>query len=169
MTLDSALQALEATLRTSPPGVWVRHSVWGWPVLGALHFIGMSVLIGTIGLFDLRLLGFARGVPYASLHRLIPLGIAAYTLNLLTGLFFLSGMPDQYLWNPAFRFKVTFMAVAGLNVLFFYTRVFRRLQQLAPDTPPPIGARIAGAVSLTMWIGVTSAGRLLTFFRPPYA
>ena len=77
-------------------------------------------------------------------------------------------MPDQYLWNPAFRFKVTFMAVAGLNVLFFYTRVFRRLEQLAPDTPPPFGARVAGAVSLAMWIGVMSAGRLLTFFRPPY-
>src|SRR6185436_1882967 len=70
MTLDSALQALEVTLRTSPPGVWVRHSVWGWPVLESLHFMGMSVLIGTIGLFDLRLLGFARGVPYAALHRL---------------------------------------------------------------------------------------------------
>jgi len=169
MTLDSALQALEVTLRTSPPGVWVRHSVWGWPVLESLHFMGMSVLIGTIGLFDLRLLGFARGVPYAALHRLIPLGIAAYSLNMVTGFFFLSGMPDQYLWNPAFRFKVTFMAVAGLNVLFFYTRVFRRLQQLPPDSPPPLGARVAGAVSLTMWIGVMSAGRLLTFFRPPYA
>ena len=169
MTLDSALQALEVTLRTSPPGVWVRHSVWGWPVLESLHFMGMSVLIGTIGLFDLRLLGFARGVPYAALHRLIPLGIAAYSLNMVTGFFFLSGMPDQYLWNPAFRFKVTFMAVAGLNVLFFYTRVFRRLQQLPADTPPPLGARIAGAVSLTMWIGVMSAGRLLTFFRSPYA
>jgi len=169
MTLDSALHALEVTLRTTPVGAWVRHSIWAWPVLESLHFMGMSVLIGTIGLFDLRLLGFARGVPYAAMHRLIPLGIAAYTLNILTGLCFLSGTPDQYLFNAAFRFKVTFMAVAGLNVLFFYTRVFRRLQQLPPDSPPPLGARVAGAVSLTMWIGVMSAGRLLTFFRPPYA
>jgi hypothetical protein len=168
MTLDSALRVLEVTLRTSPPGVWIRHSVWGWPVLESLHFIGMSVLIGTIGLFDLRLLGFARGVPYAALHRLIPVGIGAYTLNLLTGLCFLSGMPDQYLWNPAFRFKLAFMAVAGLNVLFFYSRVFKRLGTLAADAAPPLGARVAGAVSLTMWIGVMSAGRLLTFFRPPY-
>ena len=169
MTLDSALQVVEVTLRTSPVGAWVRHSVWAWPVLESLHFMGMSVLIGTIGLFDLRLLGFARGVPYAALHRLIPIGIGAYALNMVTGFCFLSGTPDQYLWNPAFRFKVTFMAVAGLNVLFFYSRVFQRLQRLAPDSPPPFGARVAGAVSLTMWIGVMSAGRLLTFFRPPYA
>ena len=168
MTLDSALHAIEPILRTTPWGAWMRNSQWAWPVLESLHFIGMSVLIGTIGLFDLRLLGFARGVPYAALHRLIPVGIAAYTLNLLTGVCFLSGTPDQYLFNPAFRFKVTFMAVAGLNVLFFYTRVFRRLQQLPADSPPPLGARLAGAVSLTMWVGVMSAGRLLTFFRPPY-
>jgi len=168
MTLESALHAIEPILRTTPWGAWMRNSQWAWPVLESLHFIGMSVLIGTIGLFDLRLLGFARGVPYAALHRLIPVGIAAYTLNLLTGVCFLSGTPDQYLFNPAFRFKVTFMAVAGLNVLFFYTRVFRRLQQLPADSPPPLGARLAGAVSLTMWVGVMSAGRLLTFFRPPY-
>ena len=168
MTLDSALRVLEVTLRTSPPGVWIRHSVWGWPVLESLHFIGMSVLIGTIGLFDLRLMGFARGVPYAALHRLIPLGIAGYTLNLLTGICFLSGTPDQYLFNLAFRVKVSCMLIAGLNVVFFYTRVFKRLEALAPDSPPPVGARLAGLVSLTMWIGVMSAGRLLTFFRPPY-
>lgn len=168
MTLDSALQVLEVTLRTTPVGRFVRTSVWAWPVLESIHFMGMSVLIGTIGLFDLRLLGFARGISYAALHRLIPVGIAAFTVNMLTGLCFLSGTPDQYLFNPAFRFKATFMALAGLNVVFFYSRVFRRLQRLAPDSRPPLAARVAGAISLTMWIGVMSAGRLLTFFRPPY-
>ena len=133
MTIDSALAAAGSHLRTTPVGASCELA-WAWPVLESLHFMGMSVLIGTIGLFDLRLLGFARGIPYAALHRLIPLGITAYTLNILTGLCFLSGTPDQYLWNPAFHFKVAFMAVAGLNVVFFYTRVFRRLQQLPPDS-----------------------------------
>ena len=168
MTLDAVLHTVEAMLRATPVSHWMRDSWWAWQTLESLHFIGMSVLIGTIGLFDLRLMGFARGVPYAALHRLIPVGIAGYTLNLLTGLCFLSGTPDQYLFNLAFRVKVTCMFIAGLNVLFFYTRVFRRLEALAPDGRPPLAARVVGAVSLTMWIGVMSAGRLLTFFRPPY-
>ena len=58
------------------------------------------------------------------------------------------------------------MLVAGVNVLFFYGRVFRRLQGAAPDAPPPIAARLAGGVSLAAWVGVMAAGRLLTFFRP---
>jgi hypothetical protein len=53
-------------------------------------------------------------------------------------------------------------------VLFFYSRVFRRLEQFAPHEPPPLSARLAGGVLLCAWIGVMTAGRLLAFFRPPY-
>jgi hypothetical protein len=168
MSLDALLRELEPVMRTTPIGAFMRSSAWAWPVFESLHFIGMSVFIGMIGLFDLRLLGFARGVPYAALHRLIPVGIAAYTLNLMTGLCFLQGYPDQYLFNLAFRCKVSFMLIAGFNIVFFYSRVFRRLSAIGPDVSPPPGARLVGAVSLTMWIGVMAAGRLLTFFRPPY-
>ena len=113
---------LEPILRESPMGEYVRSSQWAWPVLESLHFLGMSLLIGTVGVFDLRLLGFARGIPYAALHRLIPLGISGFILNASTGLFFISGTPDQYLYNRAFIVKVTFMTIAGLNVAFFYAR-----------------------------------------------
>ena len=82
MSLDAVAPRPRSDAAHHAAGRWVRHSQWAWQVLESLHFIGMSVLIGTIGLFDLRLLGFARGIPYAALHRLIPLGIAGYTLNL---------------------------------------------------------------------------------------
>ena len=157
---------LEPILRESPMGEYVRTTQWAWPVLESLHFLGMSLLIGTVGVFDLRLLGFARGIPYAALHRLIPLGILGFILNASTGLFFLSGTPDQYLYNRAFIVKVTFLTIAGLNVAFFYARVFRRLQRTGAHESPPLGARVAGGVSLAAWVGVMSAGRLLTFFRP---
>jgi hypothetical protein len=157
---------IEPILRESPMGDFVRESRWAWPVLESLHFFGMALLVGTVGVFDLRLLGFARGIPYGALHGLIPLGIAGFLLNASTGLFFLAGTPDQYLYNRAFIVKVSLMIVAGLNVAFFYGRVFKGLQRIAGDAAPPFGARLAGGVSLTAWIGVMSAGRLLTFFRP---
>jgi hypothetical protein len=164
--MNELLHALEHYLRATPQGEFLRTARWGWPLFESLHFIGMSVLLGTVGTFDLRLLGFARGIPYAALHRLIPLGISAYALNALTGFCFVSATPDQYLFNLAFRWKVFFFVVAGFNVLFFYSRVFGRLKTHDPDASPPVGARVAGAVSLCAWIGVMSAGRLLTFFRP---
>lgn len=165
---DELLRALQATLESTALSDYMRQSRWAWVILESLHFMGMALLIGTVGLFDLRLLGFARGVPIRALHRLIPVGIAGFALNLATGLCFVAGTPDQYLFNAAFRVKVALIAASGLNVLFFYGRVFPRLQRLPPGEPSPLPARIAGAVSLSAWIGVMSAGRLLTFFRPPF-
>ena len=164
--LDQILHAVEAYLRHTPQGEFLRTAKWGWPIFESLHFTGMSMLLGTVGVFDLRLLGFARRIPIAALHRLIPIGICGFLINLITGFCFVSATPDQYLFNLAFYWKVTFIAIAGLNVVVFYAGVFRRLLETPPDTPPPLAARMAGAVSLLAWIGVMSAGRLLTFFRP---
>lgn len=165
---EGTLRSVVAYLYRTAPGEFMRESRWAWPIFESLHFIGMSLLIGTVGVFDLRLLGFARRVPLAALHRLIPVGITGFTLNAITGACFICATPDQYIFNMAFRVKATLIIVAGLNVLFFYSRVFRKLESLPQQAPPPIGARIAGGISLCAWIGVMSAGRLLTFFRPPY-
>ena len=164
--LNDHLRASLNTLYWTPIGEFMRTSTWAWPAFESLHFMGMSLLIGTIGVFDLRLLGFARAVPIGALHRLIPVGITGFLLNMTTGICFICATPDQYLFNAAFRWKVVFILIAGINVLFFYTRVFRRLEQMSENTPPPLAARIVGGVSLGAWIGVMSAGRLLTFFRP---
>ena len=45
------------------------HAAWGWPAVESLHFIGLSLLIGTVGLFDLRMMGLAKGIPMSALHR----------------------------------------------------------------------------------------------------
>lgn len=164
--LDELLHSVQVYLRATPQGVFLREAQWGWPIFESLHFIGMSMLIGTVGIFDLRLLGFARRIPVAALHRLIPVGVAGFLINAVTGFSFLSATPDQYLFNLAFRWKVTFLLIAGINVMVFYAKTYRQLLDAPPDAPPTLAARLAGGISLLAWIGVMSAGRLLTFFRP---
>jgi hypothetical protein len=153
-------------------GTWLHMAVtsnqWNWPVLESLHFIGLSFLIGTVGFYDLRLIGLFKPVPGAALHRLIPLGIAGYCLNVLTGICFFFGFPEQYFYNDAFRTKLAFMALAGTNVVLFYAHAFRRVKHLGPGETAPLRARVIAAVSLTSWLGVLVCGRLLTFFRPPF-
>src|SRR5689334_25192815 len=81
----------------------IMPSEWGWPICESLHFIVLSVLIGIIGMFDMRLLGIAKRIPISALHRLIPWGIGGYILNIITGSMFLVTAPDQYLYNSAFH------------------------------------------------------------------
>src|SRR5271155_306671 len=82
-------------------------SKWGWPFCETVHFLGLSLLVGTIGMFDLRLLGMGK---------LIPWGVSGYVLAFLTGIMFLATEPDQYIFNAAFQWKVLFMATAGVNM-----------------------------------------------------
>ena len=158
--------------------IWVRstalshfvlaHELWVWPVLEMLHYFGLSMLFGTVGLFDLRVLGLLKRIPIGALHRLVPFGLAGYALNLLTGLAFFSAHPDQYAYNTAFRWKLVFMSLAAINVVAFYTTAFKELRVLPPRAPAPPLARALTAVSLVCWIAVLSCGRLLTFYRPPF-
>ena len=142
------------------------HSKWGWPTCETLHFLGLSLLVGAIGLFDLRLLGLAKRVPIAALHRLVPWGVGGYLINVITGLMFLATEPDQYIYNPAFHFKILFMGLAGINVLAFYLGVFGRVKILAPEENTPIAAKVIASASLFLWIGIIVCGRMLTFYRP---
>jgi hypothetical protein len=165
-------------MHMEPWEIWVRstalshyvlvHELWLWPTLEILHYFGLSMLFGTVGLFDLRVLGVVKRIPIGALHRLVPFGLAGYGLNLLTGLTFFSAHPEQYAYNSAFQWKLVFMTLAALNVAAFYTTAFKELRILPPQAQAPRLARLLTAVSLACWIGVLSCGRLLTFYRPPF-
>lgn len=140
---------------------------WGWPIAECLHFIGLCLLFGTVGFFDLRMLGVARAVPLRALHRLIPYGIGGFAISAITGSLFVMTTPDQYLHNPAFLIKLLLMVVAGLNMLLFYLLAARSVWLTAADGVPPLAARLFGLVSLLCWLGVVTCGRVITAYRPP--
>lgn len=141
---------------------------WGWPIAEIVHFTGLCLLFGTVAFYDLRLLGVARGVPLASLQRLIPVGLAGFGLSLCSGLMFLVTMPAQYLYNPAFQLKLLWMALAGVNVVLFYALAARDANATPGDGLAPRKARVFGAISLLCWLAVIACGRVITLYRPPW-
>ena len=166
-------------MEMEPWEVWVRstelhHFVHQyeprlWPVLQTLHLFGFTLLFGTVGFFDLRALGFARGIPLQAIHRLIPWGIAGFVGNILLGIVFFSGHPDQYFYNNSFRLKLMFMAVAGINILAFYgTSAFHGAKKLPADASVPLRIKIIAGISLSAWVAVLVCGRMITFNRPPF-
>ena len=157
---------LERTLRSINPVADLMHSKWGWPAAESIHFLGLSLLIGAIGLFDLRLLGVGKRIPIAALHKLIPWGLLGYAINVVSGLTFLMTEPDQYIYNPAFHFKMLFMAIAGFNASAFYLVAARRTMGPEAAAEVPRRAKLIAATSIAMWVGIIVCGRLLTFYRP---
>jgi hypothetical protein len=157
---------LVSTLASARPIGRLMHSRWGWPAAESIHFIGLSLLIGMIFLFDLRLLGVAKRIPIRALHKLVPWGVLGYCINLVSGSFFLMAEPDQYIYNPAFHFKMLFMALAGCNMLAFYLTTSRRTMGPGAGDEAPRSAKAIAVASLVLWVAVIVCGRLLTFYRP---
>ena len=165
--LNDAVRELIVWLPTTRLAAFM-HVGYMWPVFESIHFIGLSMLIGAVGSFDLRLMGLGKRIPIGAFHRLVPWGVLGYFMNMATGIGFYTAFPNQYTYNPSFQIKLLFMFVAGVNILLFYTTMFRKVRTLGPGENAPFPARVIGGVSLLAWLGVITCGRLLTFYREEY-
>ena len=136
---------------------------WIWPTCEILHFVGLTLVVGIAGFFDLRLMGFMKRVPVAAARDLMPFAIAGFLINFATGATFFVGKPDQYVDNLAWWAKVFCLVLAGGNAMFFETTVGARAIVVGAGEDTPRAAKIVGAVSLASWLGVLYWGRMLPY------
>lgn len=137
---------------------------WIWPFCETLHFMGLALLVGIVSVYDLRMLGMAKGLPLGPLQRLMPWAILGFTINLVTGFMFFAGDPFQYIHNIAFGMKMLFIGLAGVNVILFYvTGLYRKVDPVGPGQDVPFAAKLVAAASLFLWVGVMYWGRMLPF------
>lgn len=138
---------------------------WWWAFMMDLHFVGLVLLIGTVGILDLRVLGFAKQIPIDPLHRLLPFAMAGFALNLVTGVLAFTGMDQYYTYDWAFWIKMLAIMLLGLNVAAFYlTGAFESVEHMGPgDDAPPL-AKVIAASSLFLWFAVITLGRYIQSF-----
>ncbi len=161
--MPHAIVIFDAWLKSTSLSVAIRNYAWIWPLCETLHFIGLSMLVGLVGLLDLRLLGFFKRIPIPALRALLPYGLVGFAINLITGLLFFIGAPEQYVQNIAFYYKLAFLGIAGANALVFELLYGRRLASIAIGDMTPVPFRVAGGVSLLSWFMVLYWGRMLPF------
>jgi hypothetical protein len=162
------MDAFVAWLQATRLSQAIVFSTWVWPACETLHFMGLALVIGIVGFFDVRLIGFFRRVPVAAARELMPFAIGGFFVNLLTGLVFLIGHPEQYAHNVAWWAKVGFLALAGANALVFETTMGPRVTSIGADGDTPAAAKLIGVVSLVSWFGVLYWGRMLPFIGNAY-
>jgi uncharacterized membrane protein len=104
-----------------------------------------------------------KQVPVAAIMQLRPWAAVGVLLNVVTGLLFFVGTPEQYVRNGAWWAKVFFLVVATANIAFFETRYRRRLLTMPAGIDTPASFKIAGVVSIVSWLAVLYFGRMLPF------
>ena len=140
-------------------------SKWWWAFMMDLHFVGLALLIGTVGILDLRMLGVAKQIPVGSLHSMVPWGMVGFGLNLITGVLAFTGMDQYYTYDWAFWIKMLAIMLLGLNAAAFYlTDAFESVESLGPGEEAPPLAKFIAASSLVLWFGVITLGRYIQSF-----
>jgi hypothetical protein len=138
----------------------IRMSLWLFPVIEAVHLLGLCLLGGAIILVDLRLLGVGlRRYPIPQIARdAQPWLTASVVVMLTTGVaLFLSESVKCY-YNQAFWVKITTLPFA----LAFTYAVRQRVARNAADNATTT-TRVVAAVSLVLWFTVAAAGRWIGF------
>jgi hypothetical protein len=143
----------------------LHESLWLYPIVEATHVWTLALFVGFAALLDLRLLGVAmKSVPVSELtQRLLPWMIGGFLLMVTTGLLLFYAIPVRTYQSVFFRLKVILLVLAGVNVWVFHSGVWRRVAEWDRDPVPPKRARVAGALSLLLWVGVIFAGRMIAY------
>jgi hypothetical protein len=148
----------------------ITNYTWVWPLCEILHFAGLILLFAAVGTFDLRLLGFGKGISPRLLSRLIPWGVFGFALCVATGFVFVGGIVANVGTHPYvvlttnvwLQLKLLFIALAGVNLAIFYlSGMARTVDELGPADDAPRLAKLLGATSLVLWLGVVYFGRLI--------
>ena len=142
---------------------FIQDTYWLWPVMEISHFIGLSLLLGGLLVIDLRMAGHFRSFDPVATHRLLPLVIIGFGINLITGILFFYGDPLRYSINIGFQIKMGLVLLAGLNAMLYYWKIDPIMQGWDGDTPSPNLAKFVAYTSLILWTGVLICGRLIPY------
>ncbi len=140
----------------------MTFSKWWWTFMMAAHFIGLILIVGTVGLLDVRIMGFFKQLPIAPLHRLLPWGLAGLAINVATGLAAFASRPENYVYSAGLWVKILALVLLGVNAAAFYlTPIFGDIEKLGPGEDAAISAKLVAASGLLLWFVVIAMGRYI--------
>ena len=151
-------------LQSLPWASGIKESAWKFPVIESTHSLALSVMLWPTALLDLRLLGLVmRKRPVSQIAaQFLPWTWVGFAVMLLTGAVLFSAEAVKCYNSPFFRVKLILLVAAGLNAFLFHVTIFKRVAEW-DESATPWRARLAGGISLAVWIGVVAMGRGLAY------
>ena len=160
----TTIPAFMTWLEHRPFAIAIAESTWLFPIVETIHVLALTVVVGSVGMMDLRLLGAGSKDRAASevISSSLPWAWSAFAVAFIAGSLMFSSKAASYYTNLPFRIKMVCLALAALNMLVFHFHTARDMAAWDRGTPPP-AARFAAACSLTLWIVIVATGRWIGF------
>jgi hypothetical protein len=152
-------------LESTSPAVAISESPWLFPSIESVHVLAIALVVGSITMVDLRLLDVnLKNRPVGELiSEVLPWTWTSFGAAVLSGALLFSSNATHYWGTVPFRAKMLLLVLAGVNMLVFHATTFRSVRQWGGAAHTPRAAKISGALSLGLWIGVVSLGRWIGF------
>ena len=150
---------------SNPLAQTIRENELLFPWIEAIHVLAFTLVIGSIALVDLRLIGVRalnRAISNIS-KELLPITWMAFLAAAITGAILFTSNALSYSQNFYFISKIILLGLAGINMMCFQFIIGKNLDSWNHYQQLPIAARIAGAISLTLWISIIFCGRWIGF------
>jgi hypothetical protein len=154
-------------IQNSALSEWLRGSLKAMPIVEAVHVMAIATVFGTIFIVDLRLLGYPNiQRSFTRLHQeLLRWTWGAFGIAVVTGVLLFMVNAITYYSNTAFRLKLVAMLLAGVNMAVFENVTGKSVQAWDRGVPTPAAARMAGALSIVLWVAVIFFGRWIGFTK----
>ena len=143
----------------------LHESRYAYDLIESVHVWALCLFFGLAVMFDFRLLGWTmKSVPVSEVaRRLLPWTAVGFVIMVISGALLFSAIPLRSYQNIFFRAKMIMLLLAGLNVWIFHSGVYRRVTTWGTDERPPKAARVAGALSLVLWVCIVLSGRMIAY------
>lgn len=159
------LTELLQRLHDTPWAAAIRENDDAFPWVECVHVLAISLVVGSISILDLRLLGVAwRDRPVGRVLRdVLPITWCAFAAAVASGFLLFASNAPTYARNPFLQLKLGLLLVAGVNMAVFHLWARHTLSAWESGPTIPFRARLAGGVSLLVWVSVVAAGRWIGF------
>lgn len=160
--MEPLLTAASVWLDLVGVGPWARGSATIYPVANTLHLLGLVMLVGAIGVVDLRVVGLWRSLPVAALARaLTPVALAGLLVMVASGTILFAADSEALAKSDVFVRKLIVIVLALVNAGIF--RLLWRARMADWTGVASTTARAMAAVSLALWLTAGTLGRWIAY------
>jgi hypothetical protein len=147
----------------------LRESALVYPVVMATHLSCIAVFGGMILMTDLRLLGLAMTDRTVTdvVNQFRPWKRLGFCIMVTMGALLASSEAVKYSPNPFFWAKMSLLSLVGVHALIFRPRVYNNTAAIDKEPRLPGRAKLAGALSIMLWLSILTMGRMIGYWDGP--
>jgi hypothetical protein len=138
-----------------PIGLFVRESLWGYPITLSSHAVGMATVMGVVVVLNMRVLGFAKGLSIPAFDKLLWIGWVGFIINLISGLVLFAGTASSYFFQGTFQLKIGAIVLGGILMKFVLGAV--------RDNKPQVTQKVLAIACIACWTVGMVTGRLMAY------